>query len=346
MPLITRRAFGSTHKGEQVFCYTLTNVRGTQAEILTYGATVRALRLPTRNGGCDVVLGYDTLAGYEQADKYMGAVCGRFANRIGGGKFMLNGVRYQLACNNGPNHLHGGICGFDKKVWNAEVQGRTLCLRYQSPDGEEGYPGTLTVEACYSLSDADELSLTFKAWTDADTIVNLTNHTYWNLLGHGSGTVLEHELEVFAERFTENDQNCLPTGRLLQVENTPFDFRVPMRLGWRMEQPHVQLQNAGGYDHNFVLSGAADTLRCAARLYCPPAGRVLQVHTTQPGLQVYTGNFLDDKVPGKGGVCYAPHAGIALEAQGFPNAPVFTNFPSPVLHAGEVYCKKTVYTFR
>lgn len=314
--------------------YTLTNSHGVEVSITNYGGAVTSIKVPDRNGVFgDVVLGYDTLAEYMRNPRYLGALIGRHANRIARGKFTLNGVEYQLAQNNGANHLHGGNHGFDKKVWSAtQLAENVLSLRYFSEDGEENYPGNLTVDVNYSLTGDDELSIEYQATSDKDTIVNLTNHSYFNLAG--SGDILGHELMLNADAFTPVAKDLIPTGEISPVENTAMDFRTARAIG------------SGGYDHNFVLRGWDDgSIRSVARLSEPLSGRVMEVLTTEPGIQFYSGNFLDGSLKGKGGVAYQRYAALCLEAQHFPDAPNHPNFPTTVLRAGDRYHQKTIYRF-
>lgn len=313
--------------------YTLTNNRGVEVSLTNYGGTVTSIKAPDRNGVFgDVVLGYDTIDEYRRNPRYLGALIGRHANRIAGGKFSLNGVEYQLAQNNGANHLHGGNKGFDKQVWSATETANALHLEYFSPDGEENYPGNLTVDVIYSLNDENELRIEYRATTDKDTIVNLTNHSYFNLAG--SGDILGHELWLNADAFTPVSESLIPTGEIQPVENTRMDFRTARSIG------------SGGYDHNFVLRDwDRGSLRLVARLREPVSGRVVEVLTTEPGIQFYSGNFFDGSVKGKGGVAYEQYAGLCLETQHFPDSPNHSNFPSTVLRAGETYNQTTIYKF-
>lgn len=329
---ITKKNFGST-AGQDVGLYTLTNERGYAVAITTYGGAIVSLQAPDRNGSfADVVLGFDTLAEYARNPRYFGGLIGRHANRIAQGRFALDGVTYQLTQNNGVNHLHGGARGFDKHVWQVtdDSSSDSLHLEYLSADGEEGYPGNLHASVVYKLSD-NELAINYEATTDRETIVNLTNHSYFNLAGHGD--ILRHELMLHAGGFTPVSDELIPTGEIKPVENTPMDFRA----GRPIEN--------GGYDHNFVLSDYDGALRLAARLYEPNSGRVLEILTTQPGIQFYSGNFLDGSFTGKGGVVYNRYAGLCLEPQHFPDAPNHTNFPSTTLKPGEVYREISVYRF-
>ena len=340
--MMTHYVFGYTKDGDSVSAYCLTNSHGASATILDYGCTVQALKVPNAKGNLtDVVLGYDTAAEYEENDGYLGAAIGRFANRIGKSEFTLNGKTYQLAKNDGENHLHGGIKGFDKFIWNASESGNALELTRVSPDGEENYPGNLTVKITYELTDGNELRITYDADTDADTVINLTNHSYFNL--NGSETALTHTLQVFAEEFTENDAHCLPTGTLLKTAGTPFDFSQPKKLGRDINTDNVQLVYGSGYDHNFVLSDSA-VLKKAAVLYGPETGIAMTTFTTLPGIQVYSSNWLTAR-KGKNGSQIDRRCAICLETQVFPNALACPNFPSPILRTGEHFHSETAYRF-
>lgn len=313
--------------------YRLTNNKGVEVSITNYGGTVTSIRVPDRNGVVgDVVPGYDTLEEYMQNPHYFGALIGRYANRIARGRFSLNGVEYQLAQNNGANHLHGGVKGFDKRIWNASETTGGLHLEYLSRDGEENYPGNLNVAVDYSLNDDNELRIDYHATTDKDTIVNLTNHSYFNLAGEG--TILGHELMLHAGSFTPVSDDLIPTGEIRSVDGTPMDFRTARPIG------------NGGYDHNFVLDDwNHGSIRSVARLSEPNSGRVMEVLTTQPGIQFYSGNFFDGSLMGKGGVRYQKYAGLCLETQHFPDSPNQPNFPTTVLRVGEHYRESTVYRF-
>lgn len=316
--------------------YTLKNDRGFEVSITTYGGAITSLKTPDRHGTFgDIVLGYDTLDDYAKNPRYFGALIGRHANRIARGKFSLNGVDYQLPCNNGVNHLHGGFEGFDKREWNAREDGDVLHLWYTSKDGEEGYPGNVIASVDYTLLD-NELRTDYYATTDRDTIVNLTNHSYFNL--RGAGTILDHELTLNADHFTPVSEDLIPTGEIKLVERTPMDFRRGKAIG-------SDLDVAGGYDHNFVLNDWDGTLRLAARLYEPVSGRALEILTTEPGIQFYSGNFLDGSLIGRNGVAYEKYAGLCLEPQHFPDAPNHSNFPSTVLRPGEEYRHTSIYRF-
>ena len=340
---MTHYLFGQTKEGDSVTAYRLENRLGASAVILDYGCTLQSLSVPNTQGGfTDVVLGYDTFLEYENSDAHLGAAIGRVGNRIGKGEFTLNGETYRLALNDGANHLHGGIRGFDKYIWDAAADGNALVFSRLSPDGEENYPGNLKVRICYELTNENELRITYDADTDKDTILNLTNHSYFNLCGGGS--VLNHYLQVFAEEFTECDAGCLPTGKLLPVSGTPFDFRVPKTLARDIGADDVQLHNGNGYDHNFVLSDTA-AMKKAAVLFCSETGIEMTTSSNLPGLQVYSANFLKPQ-KGKNGCLIDSRSALCLETQVFPNATAFPHFPSAVLKKGEHYHTETVYGFR
>lgn len=342
--------FGKTKEGIEVKSYTLSHTDGTFCTLLSYGATVQKLLMPDRNGILqDIVLGYDDLASYERADNpYHGALIGRFANRIANACFELDGVTYHLAKNDGNNHLHGGIRGFNRVVWQAEpfeTQDRlSVRFSYCSADGEEGYPGNLTAHVTYTLTDDHALMIQYEAISDKNTIINLTNHSYFNLAGHGSGPILDHFLKIEADEITAINDECLPDGRIIAVEGTAFDFRDLRRIGNDIDGDDPQMKAGKGYDHNFIIRGPIGTLRPCARLLEPKSGRMMTVETTQPGVQFYSGNFLKpDK--GKKGACYDFRSGLCLETQNYPNAPNIAHFPSCVLKAGELYKHTTVYRF-
>ena len=340
--------FGKTGDGESVELFTLTNSKGMQADIMTYGGILVSLKVPDRSGNLsDVVLGFDSLDGYQRNPApYFGALIGRYGNRIGGARFTLNGAEYKLAQNNGPNHLHGGLRGFDKVVWKARrPDAQSLELTYLSKDGEEGYPGNLTVTVTYTLTDNNELKLDYRATTDKDTVLNLTNHSYFNLAGQGEGDVLSHHILINADRFTPVDSGLIPTGELRSVEGTPFDFRQAGAIGERIDAPGEQLKFGKGYDQNFVLNRSGNGLELAAKVMDPKSGRVMEVLTTEPGVQFYTGNFLDGSIRGKGGKVYNRRYGLCLETQHFPDSPNKPNFPSVVLKPGAQYQTTTVYKF-
>jgi aldose 1-epimerase len=342
-------SFGTLPNGDTVELYTLRNRRGMEARIATYGGIITRLTASDRTGHyADVVLGYDSLAPYLQHSPYFGALIGRYGNRIARGHFTLNGASYTLATNNGPNALHGGTRGFDKILWTvarAQVTpaGPQLTLRYRSPNGEEGYPGTLEVTAVYALTEDNELRLDYTARTDKPTVVNLTQHSYFNLRGHGD--VLGHVLEIPADRFTPVDSTLIPTGELRPVAGTPFDFRRPTPIGAHIHDADEQLRFGKGYDHNWVIDAAARKLRRVARVYEPETGRQMDVLSTEPGLQFYSGNFLDGTFTGKGGSVYGARNGLCLEPQHFPDSPNHPTFPSTVLRPGETYRNTIMYRF-
>lgn len=347
---ITHESFGTTADGTPVEIYTLRNQNGMEARIMTYGGIIQSLKVPDRNGQFgDVTLGYDTLDGYLTNSPYFGALIGRYGNRIAKGHFGLDGQEYTLATNNVPNSLHGGIKGFDKVVWNvvkADVgpKGPELQLSYLSKDGEEGYPGNLQVTATYTLfSKENALRLKFRATTDKDTVVNLTAHSYFNLAGQGD--VLSQVVYIDADKYTPVDSTLIPTGELAPVAGTPFDFRTPTAIGARIGDDSEQLKFGRGYDHNWVVNHKMGKLALDARVTDPANGRVFEIWSTEPGLQFYSGNFLDGTIIGKGGQVY-PHRGtFVMEPQHFPDSPNHANFPSTVLHPGEVYHNTIVYRF-
>jgi aldose 1-epimerase len=336
--------------GTTIHLYSLHNAGAVDLAIMTYGGAIVSLRVPDRVGElADVVLGFDTLAGYLGHSGYFGAIVGRYCNRIAGGRFTLDGKTCQLAVNNGTNHLHGGVRGFDKVVWKArpfeDERGVGLALSHESRDGDEGYPGTLQVGVQYLLTDDDDLVIDYQATTDAATPVNLTQHASFNLSGAGRGDILGHELMVAADAFTPVDETMIPTGRLVAVEGSPFDFRVPAAIGARIDAPDSQLERAGGYDHNFVLRRDDGDLAVAARVVDPVSGRTLEVRTTEPGLQLYTGNFLDGTDVGKGGVRYRRRAGLCLETQHYPDSPNRPEFPSTAVRPSAPLHEVTVFRF-
>jgi aldose 1-epimerase len=350
MPAYQVDHFGTTPAGEDVELYTLRNTHGVEVRITNYGGIVTRLLVPDRDGvPGDIVLGYDSLSSYLAGSPYFGAIVGRYGNRIARGRFVLDGTEYTLARNNGENHLHGGLKGFDKVVWQAEpYEGEAetgLRLSYVSEDGEEGYPGRLSVTVSYALTNANELRIEYRAETEEPTVVNLTHHSYFNLAGHDSGDILGHELEIAASRYTPVDSGLIPTGELRPVAGTPMDFREPISIGARIEEADEQLRFGRGYDHNFVLDGYDGSLHFAARVYEPTSGRVMEVYTTEPGIQFYSGNFLDGSNVGKGGTPYEHRSGFCLETQHFPDSPNQPQFPSTVLRPGESYASTTIYRF-
>ena len=348
---LKKQAFGNTAAGTPVDLYILQNERGLEASITNYGGIIVSLRVPDRQGqAADVTLGFETLAGYLGAHPYFGAIIGRYGNRIANGQFTLNGVVYPLARNNGNNHLHGGLQGFDKVVWNAaelpDARNPGVALTYLSRDGEEGYPGNLAVKVTYTLTAENALRIDYEATTDKETVVNLTNHAYFNLAGAGAGNILQHELRLCADRFTPVDGTLIPTGELRSVTGTPMDFTTLTAIGARIRENYDQIRfGPGGYDHNWVLNSSDGSLALAATAYEPTTGRVMDVYTTEPGIQFYAGNFLDGTITGKAGQTYPQHAGFCLETQHFPDSPNQPNFPATVLQPGQTYRTTTSYQF-
>jgi aldose 1-epimerase len=346
---MNKTTFGKMPDGQAIDLYTLTNRNGMKVTITNYGGRVVSLSVPDRAGKvADVVLGFDDLSGYLEPNPYFGALVGRYANRIANGEFRLNGVEYHVPKNDGPNALHGGIRGFDKRVWTAQdvsKQNPSLELTYLSKDGEEGYPGNLSVKVTYTLTDNDELQIDYTATTDKDTVLNLTNHSYFNLAGQGNGDILNHQLMINADRFTPINPTLIPTGELRPVDGTPFDFRKPIAIGARINDDNEQLKFGKGYDHNFVVKHQEAHLALAAQVTDPASGRVMEVLTTQPGVQLYTGNFLDGTIHGKGGKVYGYRSALCLETQHFPNSPNQSNFPSTELKPGQTFHETTIYKF-
>jgi aldose 1-epimerase len=349
LPAISNAPFGQTPEGQPVDIYTLQNRNGMEARIMTYGGIVVSLKTPDKSGKFDdVVLGYDTLDAYIKRNPYFGALVGRYGNRIAKGKFSLNGKTYSLATNNnGVNHLHGGVKGFDKVVWTAKpletTNGPALQLHYLSKDGEEGFPGNLSVTATYTLTHDDALRLDFEATTDKDTICNLTNHSYFNF--RGKDDVLDYLVQINADKFIPTDATLIPTGEQRPVAGTPFDFRKPTAIGTRINSPDEQLQFARGYDHTWVFNKPRGELGLVARAMDKVSGRCLEVFTTEPGTQFYTGNFLDGTITGKGGRVYHQRHGICFEPHHFPDSPNHPNFPSVELKPGQVYKNTILYKF-
>ena len=340
--MISNKFFGTTKRGEAVTEFCLANDAGMSVTILDYGCTITKISVPDKAGRVfDVTLGYDTLAEYEESNAYFGAVVGRVANRIAGAQFELGGAVYKLAKNNGNNHLHGGDRGFDKFVWASEAGGDKLIFTRTSPDGEENYPGTLNVRVTYGLTQDNRLTIEYEAVSDEDTVLNLTNHAYFNLNGHASGDILGHRLRINAENYTESTAELLTTGKIIPAAGTPFDFTTEKAIGRDITMDDIQLQFAGGYDHNWVLSGNDSA---AAVLYSPDSGIEMAVFTSMPGIQVYTSNTLSPR-GGKGSAKYSRHSAICLETQFFPNAVNHKHFPSPVLKKGEKFSHTTEYCF-
>ncbi|HEY5220203.1 MAG TPA: aldose epimerase family protein [Gemmatimonadaceae bacterium] len=346
---VTRAPFGVLANGDSVHVFTLTNTHGIEVRALDYGGIIQSVRTPDRTGAmADIVLGFDTLAKYVKDSPYFGAIVGRYGNRIAKGHFTLDGKTYTLATNNGPNALHGGVVGFDKVVWAAEPFSNDTSVgvvwTHTSPDGDQGYPGTLKARVTYTLTNAGELVIDYDATTDKPTVLNLTNHSYFNLAGAGHGDVLGTVMMINADSTTPVDSTLIPTGKLASVAGTPFDFRTPTAIGARIGDTNQQLKFAGGYDHNFVLNHADSGLVHAARVVEPTTGRTLDVYTDQPGVQFYTGNFLDGSFAGIGGT-YGHRAGFALETQHFPDSPNHSNFPSVVLRPGQEFHSRTIFKF-
>ena len=339
-----QESFGKTPDGKPVDLYTLTNPGGVTARITNFGGILVSVQAPDRDGKmADITLGFDKLDGYLGKHPYFGAIVGRYANRIGKARFTLDGKLYTLAANDGENHLHGGIKGFDKRVWRldeiSEGDKAVVKMSYISEDGEEGYPGNLACSVTYTLTKDNQLKINYEAETDKATVVNLTNHSYFNLAGQGNGDILGHELTLNADKYTVVDEGLIPTGENRPVKGTPMDFTKPMTIGSRIDQVE------GGYDHNYVLNSGGGTLTLAAKVYEPTSGRVLEVYTDQPGVQFYTGNFLDGSITGKGGKVYKKHYGFCLETQHFPDSPNKPGFPSVVLRPGQTYKTETDYKF-
>jgi aldose 1-epimerase len=347
---MVKESFGKLPDGREVYRYTLKNKNGIEMQVINYGGIVTSLKVPDKNGhGEDIVLGYDSLSDYVRSNPYFGALIGRYGNRIAGGKFKLEGNEYTLAQNNNGQHLHGGVKGFDKVFWDIEEQqsndGQALKLTYVSEDMEEGYPGRLSVTVLYTLRDNNEWHIAYSATTDKATVVNLTQHTYFNLTGNVKRDILDHVLMLAADRFLPVDQYLIPTGQLQPVKGIPFDFTTPTAIGARINDNHPQLKVGKGYDHCWVLSAPNDPKRLAATLFDPSSGRFMEVYTTEPGIQFYSGNFLDGSNKGKNGVVYQHRYGLCLETQHFPDSPNRPAFPSVVLKPGEEYKTETTYKF-
>jgi aldose 1-epimerase len=348
---VTKQAWGKTAAGEAVDLYTLTNAKGASVQIATLGGTVVSVKVPDRSGALsNVVLGFDSLDGYLGPHPFFGVLVGRYGNRIGNARFTLDGKTYTLAKNNGENSLHGGRKGFDKYVWKArEVaspDGVAVELIHVSPDGDEGFPGTLSATVRYTWTDANGLRIDYTATTDKPTVINLTNHSYFNLSAGTAATVLDHTMQLAADKFTPVDKGLIPTGELRAVAGTPFDFRTARRVGELIDKDEEQIKFGGGYDHNFVLDQPANnSMRLAARVTEPTSGRMMEVTTTEPGVQFYTGNFLDGSIKGRGGKPYVKRSGLCLETQHYPDSPNKPAFPSVVLRPGQTYKTSTQYTF-
>ena len=347
---VRKEAFGKTGDGRPVALYTLTNSKGMEVRAMTYGGIIVSIRVPDKNGKIgDVVLGHDNVDGYLVNPPYFGAIVGRYANRIAGGTFTLDGVKYTLPKNDGPNTLHGGLVGFNKVVWEAKEfknsKGVGVAFSYLSKDGEEGFPGNLKVKVTYTLTDENQLMVDYEASTDKATPINLSQHTYFNLAGEGSGDILGHHLMLNADRFTPVDKTLIPTGELAPVQGTPMDFTKPTAIGARINDNYEQLVVGKGYDHNWVINRTGDGLVLAARVHEPTTGRILEVFTTQPGVQFYSGNFLDGSIVGKQGHPYKLRNGLCLETQHYPDSPNHPDFPSTILRPGTTFHSQTVFKF-
>ena len=348
---VTKASFGKTADGENVDLYTLRNTKGVEAKITNLGGIVVSLKVPDKNGKFDdVVLGFNDLDSYLKPGPYFGALIGRYGNRIAKGRFTLNGVEYKLAVNNGENHLHGGIKGFDKVIWTGRESktkaGPAVILTYLSKDGEEGYPGNLNVTVVYTLTNNNELKIEYSATTDKDTVTNLTHHSYFNLAGEGNGDILNHLVTINATRFVPTDAGSIPTGELRNVSGTPFDFLKATAIGARINQDEEQLKLGNGYDHTWIINGRPGALRLAAEAYESTSGRRMQVWTTEPGMQFYTGNFLDGTLTGKAGKIYQRRYGFCFETQHYPDSPNHPAFPTTTLKKGATYRSTTIYRFR
>jgi aldose 1-epimerase len=343
---IQKHDFGKTKDGQTIEAYTLTNANGMKAKVITYGAILTELDVPDRQGKlADVVLGFNNLEGYLGGHPFFGATVGRYANRIGGGKFTLDGKEFKLAVNNGPNSLHGGNKGWDKVVWKATPMTGTddvaVKFSYTSPDGEEGYPGEVHATVTYTLTKNNQLNIDYTATTTKPTPINLTNHTYFNLTG-GPGNIRDHEMTLYADRYTPTDETLIPKGELAPVKGTPLDFTQPKTIGARINELPAFI---GGYDHNYVINGNQKALKATAKVKEPKSGRVLEMFTTEPGVQLYTSNFMDGKTKGKNGIAYGKHQAFCLEAQHFPDSPNKPQFPTTILKPGETYKQSTIYKF-
>ena len=349
---VTKTTTKSAFQGKPIEVATLKNGRGIEMQAINYGAIITSLKVPDRTGkAADVVLGFDQPARYWAAPPppYFGSIVGRYGNRIAKAQFALGGRTYKLAANNGPNHLHGGVRGFDKVMWDMSTRnaadGSSVVFTRTSPNGEEGYPGNLRVTVTYTLTEKNEVIIDYRATTDRATPVNLTQHSYFNLAGEGSGDILSHQLTVNADRYTPVDDTLIPTGELAPVEGTPFDFRTATAIGARIDADNAQIKAGKGYDHNYVLNRKGTGPQLAARLTDPGSGRTLEIATTEPGVQFYSGNFLDGTIKGKAGHVYAHRSGLCLETQHYPDSPNQKNFPSTILEPGKVYSSRTIWTF-
>jgi len=347
--MIEKTLYGKLSDGREIYQYTLTNKSGATLKVINYGAIVTSLTIPDRNGKFgDVILGYDSLQAYVDDKCFFGAIVGRYGNRIGKGKFKLDGKEYQVTVNEGENHLHGGKLGFNKVMWDArtmqDTAGSAIELTYVSTDGEEGYPGKVTLTVIYTLTDSNELKIEYKGTTDKTTVLNPTHHSYFNLSGSFNNTILDHVVMIDANAITPVDKSLIPTGKLLDVSKTPMDFRTPIAIGAHIDDDFEQLKIAGGYDHNWVLRNYDGKVRTVAEVYEPKSGRLMTVITDQPGIQFYSGNFLDGTGKGKG-VTYQKRSGLCLESQCYPDSPNKPEFPSATLKPGEEYHQTTIYQF-
>jgi len=348
--LVTSQSFGTLSDGRAVTLFTLHNKSNATVKVCTLGADLVSIKVPDRDGNLgDVLLGHDDAQGYANDNSYLGFIVGRYGNRIAKGKFVLDGKEYQLDINDGVNHLHGGKDGFHRKIWTATVNAdspyASVTFRYVSPDGEEGYPGTVTLDVTYSWNDNNQLTLKYSGTTDAPTILNPTSHGYFNLSGNPDSTILNQLLMINADHFTPIGLGLITTGEIQSVEGTPFDFTTPKKIGEKINDDNEQLQLGKGYDHNWVLDGYDKSVRLAATVFDPPSGRYMEVLTDQPGLQFYSGNFLNGTLRGKGGKAYQYRTALCLEAQHFPDSPNKPNFPSVTLRPGEKYSQTTIYQF-
>jgi aldose 1-epimerase len=347
---VSKQSFGKTKDGTEVFLYTLKNNNRMEVQITNFGGVIVSLKVPDRNGKIDdVALGFDTLAEYEAPGPFFGATVGRYANRIAKGQFKLDGKQYQVTVNNPPNMLHGGKSGFDKKIWQVVEDGpskdQRLHLHYLSKDGEEGFPGNLSVDVTYTLNDNNELKIDYAASTDKPTVLNLTNHSYYNLKGQGQGEIVDHVVQLNASKFTVVDKDLIPTGELKSVAGTPFDFRRPTKISDHISDNDEQLKLGLGYDNNFIIDNGGKSLTFAARVHEPSSGRILEVHTTEPGVQLYTSNHMDNGVHGKAGKTYNFRYGLCLETQHYPDSPNHPAFPTTELKPGQKFQSSTVYRF-
>lgn len=345
--MITKSLFGTLADGRQSFLYAIVNKNGMRADILDYGAIVQSLHVKDKKGNlADVVLGYDTLDGYVKDEFYIGAIVGRYGNRIANGKFKLNGTEYNVTKNNDGNHLHGGKTGFSKVLWSSEPGGdNSLKLTYISKDGEEGYPGTVSISVTYTITEDDSLEIKYEGKTDKLTLLNPTHHSYFNLTGDFNGTILDHELCIYADKFTPIDETGIPTGEIMEVARTPMNFREPVMIGKNINDDYEQLKIGRGYDHNWAINNFDNSVRKAAEVYDGSTGRFMEFLTDQPGMQFYSANFLDDKTIGKKGLPLKYRGGLCLEAQHYPDSPNKTGFPSAALKPEDIYRQTSIYKF-